>query len=104
MPIPYTPKSLSFSDLSLHCVPLQLSKTALSSADYVRTRHFASTSEAIHTLKSEGYMVYAMETTSKSKVYTDVEFPRPSALVLGNELTGVCTEVLVFPGPFPTKP
>jgi tRNA G18 (ribose-2'-O)-methylase SpoU len=41
-----------------------------------------------------------METTSKSKVYTDVEFPRPSALVLGNELTGVCTEVLVSKKPY----
>ena len=33
--------------------------------------------EAVLHLKSQGYQVWAMETTSKSEVYTNVRFPQP---------------------------
>ena len=71
----------------------KLAKTALSSVEYVATRHFDSTVEAIRALKAQGVRVYGMETTSKSVSYARVAFPQPSALVLGNELTGICTQV-----------
>ncbi len=71
----------------------KLSKTALSSVEYVASRHFDSTLEAVKTLKAEGVQVYGMETTSKSVSYAQARYPKPSALILGNELTGICTQV-----------
>ncbi len=56
--------------------------------------HIYSTLEAIQQLRDEGYAIYVMETTSRSEVYTKISYPKPTAIVLGNELTGVCTEVL----------
>ena len=41
-----------------------------------------------------GIPVWALETTSRSRPYTDLHFPRPVALVLGNEALGVDREVL----------
>lgn len=72
----------------------KLRKTAMSSVDVVPSRHFDDVMEAILDLKSKGYTIVALETTSKSKCYTEVEYPRKLALVLGNEVTGVDTRVM----------
>jgi tRNA G18 (ribose-2'-O)-methylase SpoU len=49
---------------------------------------------AITELQSQGVAVWALETTSASLSYTEVSYPRPVALVLGNEALGVEQEVL----------
>jgi tRNA G18 (ribose-2'-O)-methylase SpoU len=72
----------------------KLRKTAFSSIDVVPTRHFDDIMEAIATLRAEGYTIVAMETTSRSKLYTDIDFPEKTALVVGNEITGVDTRVM----------
>lgn len=72
----------------------RLDKTALGTIDYVHTRHQESTLEAVTALQAQGVAVWALETTSASRSYTDVAFPRPVALVLGNEALGVQPEVL----------
>ena len=41
----------------------KLAKTGFSSIDYVATRHFSSTVEAVEQLEKEGIACYAMETT-----------------------------------------
>ncbi|GAB5353351.1 hypothetical protein AAMO2058_000029600 [Amorphochlora amoebiformis] len=72
----------------------QINKTALGAEEYVPTRHFTSTLEAVKHLKEEGYLVVGMETTSRSKSYSNVSYPKPTALVVGNEVFGICTEVM----------
>jgi tRNA G18 (ribose-2'-O)-methylase SpoU len=72
----------------------KLAKTAFGAAEAVPTRHFSSTLAAVQALKEVGYTVYAMETTSKSANYVKVSFPLKTALVLGNEVTGVDTQVM----------
>ncbi|KAJ1485602.1 Alpha/beta knot methyltransferase [Baffinella frigidus] len=72
----------------------KLWKTALSATHYVPTRHFESALEAVATLKSEGVCVIGMETTSRSLSYTKVDYPQPTALILGNEITGIDTLVM----------
>lgn len=72
----------------------KLRKTALSATDSVPFRHFDDIMAAIAQLKSEGYVIVAMETTSRSQVYTDVNYPLKVALVVGNEVTGVDTRVM----------
>lgn len=72
----------------------KLRKTAFSAAETVPTRHFSSTLEAVLWLKSRNVTVLAMETTNRSKRYTDYNFSNPTALVLGNEVTGVDLQAL----------
>ncbi len=72
----------------------RLDKTALGTIDYVDTTHAESTMAAITELQSQGIAVWALETTSASLSYTEVSYPRPVALVLGNEALGVEQEVL----------
>jgi tRNA G18 (ribose-2'-O)-methylase SpoU len=55
----------------------KLEKTACRSTENVPNRHFQHTEEAVRALKEQGYAVYAMETTSRSEVYTNVAFPQP---------------------------
>ncbi|MFA6108943.1 MAG: RNA methyltransferase [Candidatus Latescibacterota bacterium] len=72
----------------------KLDKTALGVLPYVTTRHFPTTLEAVAFLRDQGIPVWALETTSRSRVYSDLGFPRPVAVVLGNEALGVSGEVL----------
>jgi len=72
----------------------KLLKTAMQSVEVVPTRHFDDSLKALETLKSEGYTIVAMETTSLSKKYTDVKFTGKVALVLGHEITGVDTRIM----------
>eukprot|EP00960_Hanusia_phi_P043598 756141-Hanusia_phi.AAC.5 len=68
-------------------------KTALRSADYVEIEHEDSTLSAVRKLRCQNYSLYALETTSHSQVYTLVNFSKPCALVVGNELLGISPEV-----------
>lgn len=72
----------------------KLDKTALGTLEYVPTRHFDSTTEAVSHLRQAGTPVFALETTTASSVYTECPYPQPLGLVLGNEALGVSREVL----------
>jgi tRNA G18 (ribose-2'-O)-methylase SpoU len=72
----------------------KLDKTALGTLDYVPTRHFDTGLEALDYLAAEGISTWALETTSHSCCYTEVKYPAPLALVLGNEALGVDHDVL----------
>lgn len=91
----------------------KLAKSALGAESVVQTRHFPTISLAIATLRDEaatdGIMMVGMETTERSRLYTDVTYnrgPLPNGdcgvvgnvggtvLVLGNEVTGVNTEIM----------
>ena len=88
----------------------KLAKSALGADHAVPSRHFATTLEAIQFLRSHSPSLHlvGMETTHRSKLYTDVIYAgegltlKPdgnlpdigTVLVLGNEVTGVDTEIL----------
>ena len=72
----------------------KLEKTALGTLDYVPTNHCVSTAAAVTSLQARNIPVWALETTSHSRIYTTVQYPRPLALVLGNEALGVNHQVL----------
>ena len=82
----------------------KLEKTALGTLDYVPTAHCDSTAAAVTSLQARNIPVWALETTSHSRIYTAVQYPRPLALVLGNEALGVnhlvleqCDELIQIP-------
>ena len=69
------------------------------------TKHFDTTMNALKYLRKERpkMMLVAMETTDRSECYTDINYPGPSsdskkecgvALFLGNEVSGVDTEII----------
>ena len=72
----------------------KLDKTALGTLEYVPSRHFDTTLAAVDNLQAAGMAVWALETTSASIAHTRVRYPRPVALVLGNEALGVDRAVL----------
>lgn len=72
----------------------KLRKTAMTALDVVPTRHFDDILVCIDQLKQDGYSIIAMETTSRSQVYSNITYPPKIALILGNEVTGVDTRVM----------
>jgi len=66
-------------------------KTALGATDTVAWRHFAVTSDAIKSLKEEGYTVLAVEQTVGSMRLMELSsaVSGPVAVVFGNEVSGV---------------
>lgn len=75
----------------------KLAKSALGAELLVPSKHFVTTKEAILYLRTEmpDYEIIGMETTEQSQVYTDMDYSNKKiALVLGNEVTGVDTDVM----------
>lgn len=95
----------------------KLAKSALGAEHIVPSRHFATTVQAMEYLRSERsqLQLVGMETTEQSQCYTSVQYPGPTkrsgvvsdeedegditlapgvALFLGNEVSGVDTEIL----------
>jgi 23S rRNA (guanosine2251-2'-O)-methyltransferase len=75
----------------------KLNKSALGAEHLVPSRHFGTTQEALDYLRSElpDFVVIGMETTAKSQLYTATTYSNKGVvLVLGNEVTGVDTEIL----------
>ena len=72
----------------------KLLKTAMGSAAHVPHSHEPTTLAVVRRLQAEGVAVWAAETTARSVAYHDAALPQPLALVMGNELIGVDTEVV----------
>ena len=78
-------------------------KTALGATETVAWRHFPATSEAILSLKEEGYAVFAVEQTEGSirlsgfgAAFAGASAAKPVAVVFGNEVSGVDTAALAL--------
>jgi len=87
----------------------KLAKSALQADRVVPSKHFATTREAINYLRAQhpGFCLIGMETTERSKCYIMEDYPGKgeftengelpksgTVLILGNEVTGVDTEIL----------
>lgn len=71
-------------------------KTALGATETVSWKHFPTTMEAVHAAKEAGYSIYAVEQAHNSISLSDIrnEIKGKTALVFGNEVSGVNDEVL----------
>ena len=73
----------------------EIHKTALGSTQTVNWQYFSSTKSAIKQLVNEGYHIIAVEQTLNSSSLHQTTIPKDKiALVLGNEIKGVSTEIL----------
>ena len=73
----------------------EITKTAIGATDAVDWKYFKTSEEAIHSLKGEGYSVFAIEQTTTSVELMQFE-PKNNklAIVLGNEVKGVDDAIL----------
>jgi len=69
-------------------------KTALGAAQYVPFSAAPNTLQVVKDLQARGVAVYGVETTELSTAHWATPMPQPVALVFGNELIGIDTEVL----------
>lgn len=73
----------------------EITKTAIGATDSVEWQYFESTSQAIESLKAEGYEVVAIEQTNSSVELMDYQPTKDKvAIILGNEVNGVDSELL----------
>ena len=76
----------------------EIHKTALGSTDSVQWKYFDKTTEAVSSLKKDGYVIIALEQTTDGIELIDFR-PEPGkkyAIVFGNEVKGVSDEVLAL--------
>jgi 23S rRNA (guanosine2251-2'-O)-methyltransferase len=71
----------------------EILKTALGSTDSVAWRHFQETEDALNALRTEGYVLIAIEQAERSVFLQDIDFQaledKKIALIFGNEVEGV---------------
>ncbi|MFT6336179.1 MAG: 23S rRNA (guanosine2251-2'-O)-methyltransferase [Saprospiraceae bacterium] len=73
----------------------EITKTAIGATDSVEWQYFESTNFAINCLKAEGYEVLAIEQTDSSVELMNYQPSKDKvAIVLGNEVNGVDSELL----------
>ena len=72
----------------------RLRKTSMGTVDVVPWQRFDNAIDAIRHLKERNVPVWAAETTTASKPYNRIRYPRELAIVLGNEALGVNSEAL----------
>lgn len=74
----------------------EIHKTALGAENTVTWKHFENTQDALTSLKSDGYIVYAIEQAEGSTLLPILELDdaRKYAVVFGNEVKGVQQSVV----------
>jgi tRNA G18 (ribose-2'-O)-methylase SpoU len=72
----------------------KLAKTALGAFDYVPWTHHEKTASAVDACKAQGMIVAAVEATEGALDHTRYEWPRPTAVIFGNEVNGVAPDIL----------
>ncbi len=74
----------------------EILKTAIGATDSVEWQHYPQTSDALDTLRAEGYTILAIEQAEGSQALQDYPIDPTAryALVFGNEVKGVGDEVM----------
>lgn len=72
----------------------RIPKTALGATKSVDWEYDKDPINILKKLKQEEISIVASELTNNSKPYTDFQFPKPIAIVFGNEIAGVSDEAL----------
>ncbi|MEA3366020.1 MAG: RNA methyltransferase [Candidatus Hydrogenedentes bacterium] len=77
-----------------HPPNLKLAKTALGAFDYVPWSHYEDPSDAVRHLRDASIPIIAIETTEDAKCVGAYAWPKPVAVVFGNEVRGITPELL----------
>lgn len=80
--------------MSAHPPHKKLEKTALGAFEYVPWTYHERTKDVLDALGDQGIHRVAVEVTDEASSLMDYPFPKPVALVFGNEVTGINQKVL----------
>jgi tRNA G18 (ribose-2'-O)-methylase SpoU len=72
----------------------EISKTALGSEKVVPWREAATATDAIHSLRDQGFRIVGLERTAQSAELAEATVALPCALLVGNEVAGLTEETL----------
>ncbi len=72
----------------------EIEKTALGATESVPWIHYEDTNKAITELKKEKVNLIALEHTSESKPYNEIDYNFPLCIMLGNEVDGLSEELI----------
>jgi tRNA (guanosine-2'-O-)-methyltransferase len=88
-------ENLGFYDLNIvSSEKMKYSSRITNGADkWVEKRVFENTTDAIKTLKSEGYQIVGTSLTADAVPMTEVDFSKKSIICLGNEKDGISKEL-----------
>lgn len=80
--------------MSAHPPHRKLEKTALGAFDYVPWTYYERTGDAIAALHARGLPVLAVEVAPGAIAHTTCQWPKPAAVVFGNEVSGINEKTL----------
>ena len=80
---------LHLCGMSAHPPHHKLAKTALGAFDYVPWTYYERTKDCIAALKEEGIVVAGIEVTPDAVPMHKVDWPKPVAIIFGNEVNGI---------------
>ncbi|OQA03471.1 MAG: tRNA (guanosine(18)-2'-O)-methyltransferase [bacterium ADurb.Bin400] len=74
----------------------EIEKTALGTTEHVKWQYTNNTLDIVMRLKSQGAYIIGLEQTDESILFDDFVYPSPTAIILGNEITGIDKNVLTM--------
>lgn len=80
--------------MSAHPPHKKIEKTSLGAQAYVPWTYYERTKDAIEVLHGQSFSVVGIEVTEGATPYQEFDWPRPVALVFGNEVTGINEKTL----------
>lgn len=73
---------------------IKIHRASVGTWKWVPWEHFQTTTDAIASVKQDGYTVWAVEQAPNSHSLFKLTYPKKLALVVGNESTGISKEVI----------
>ena len=73
---------------------VKLEKTALGALEYVPWTYHSTVDHALERLRAEGIPIVAIEVAESAVSHVAYPWPKPVAMVMGNEVTGILPETL----------
>ena len=80
--------------MSAHPPHKKIEKTSLGAFEYVPWTYYERTSTAVDLLREQGISIVAIETSENAKAHTKFVWPKPTAIIFGNEVNGVNDKIL----------
>ncbi|HUW59887.1 MAG TPA: RNA methyltransferase [Candidatus Bathyarchaeia archaeon] len=80
--------------MSAHPPHRKIEKTSLGAFEYVPWTYYERTADALEWLRAQNIPVVAIEVVEGAIAYTRFDWPKPVAIVFGNEVTGINEKTL----------
>jgi len=85
---------LHLCGMSAHPPHKKIAKTSLGAFEYVPWTYYERTRDALDGLRARGIPVVAVEVTKGAVAHSAFEWPKPVAVVFGNEVDGINAKTL----------